>query len=187
MWITDNEIVFSLDNLSIGIYNYTILVGDSWGNTNFDTIIVIVIDGLAPLIQPLPDLTILDDLLPINISWIVTDLYPSYYNIYLNGTELASDAWLSEEEITYILNKSNPGIYNFTILVFDDFANFAVDIVIITIITQSGNSEQTTTQLSEKSKTSISSETFPTSFFGIEILLSSLFILSLVYLLKRRK
>jgi hypothetical protein len=72
----------------------------------------------------------------INISWIATDLNPSYYTIELQGTGIVAgpSAWSSGVPTTYnVPNSLTSGEYIYTINFTDDSDNFVIDSVTMTV------------------------------------------------------
>ena len=83
----------SVDGLSPGHYNYTLIVFDTSGNNVSDSVIVNVIDTTSPTINHPTDLTCEAGSLSNFIAWEVFDYDPSHYEIYRNGTLLQSVIW----------------------------------------------------------------------------------------------
>jgi hypothetical protein len=133
---TDETITVSLDGLEVGVYNYTIIVTDSGGNTATDTVIVTVIDDLTvPTIDHPENQTIYEGSTGNTIIWTPDDAYPSHYVIFQDGIEIDSDDWdggnitLSLDDLDLEL-----GEYNFTIVVYDIGGNSVTDTVWVTVL-----------------------------------------------------
>jgi parallel beta-helix repeat protein len=125
------NITEDLDGLALGIYNYTIMVLDSAGNSATHIVFVSVVDTTPPSITSVEDMVIEAGSVGEQISWIVSDIYPSHALILLNGTELYSEIW-DGSNIIQSLDDHNPGVYNYTLVLNDTSGNPSIDIVIIT-------------------------------------------------------
>jgi hypothetical protein len=80
-----------------------------------------------PLIYSSGDLNYLVGETDNEISWIITDDYPNDYFIYFMGYEIRTDSWESGETITVNVDSLEVGTYNYTILVYDAFDNYATN------------------------------------------------------------
>ena len=124
----------NLDGLGLGIYNYTIIVMDTSGNTANDTVFVTIIDSTDPILDSPPDATYNETDTGITITWNPYDLHPSNYTILKDGLQIKSGLWNSSaESISISLDGLGLGIYNYTIIVVDTSGNTANDTVMITI------------------------------------------------------
>jgi hypothetical protein len=131
---TSGDIEYIIDDLSIGIYNFTIIVVDNSGNSANDTVFVTVVDSLNPTVNTPSDVTFTEGTTGNNIFWTGSDLHPDQHIIYLNGTEVISSVWASNVPIGYDIDGLTKGIYNLTISLLDTSNNFVSDTVIITVI-----------------------------------------------------
>ncbi len=68
------------------------------------------------------------------ISWVVYDLDPNTYIIYLNGTEAEQGSWVFLNELTINIDFLSVGTYNYTIVLFDTNGNFITNTVIVNVI-----------------------------------------------------
>ncbi|MHA2254321.1 MAG: hypothetical protein ACXAD7_28510, partial [Candidatus Kariarchaeaceae archaeon] len=130
---TSGNIGINIDGLSVGVYNYTIVVFDKSGNYANDTVFVNVIDIYNPLINSPTDFNYIEGTPGNSISWNGTDDYPENYFIYQNTTLNATGSWLSGVPIVYNIDGRMKGIYNFTIVLFDSSGNSVSDTVMVTI------------------------------------------------------
>ncbi|MHA1989910.1 MAG: hypothetical protein ACW981_04085 [Candidatus Hodarchaeales archaeon] len=102
-----------------------------------------------------------------NVTWNITDQTPGTYYLYINNELKTDDPWKPNDLITVKLDSFSPGIYNFTISVFDNFGNNATNSVIVTItsnitpVTTSTSSEisSETSSIDTSSSSSIISNT----------------------------
>ncbi|MHA2364806.1 MAG: right-handed parallel beta-helix repeat-containing protein, partial [Candidatus Hodarchaeales archaeon] len=125
-WLPKKVITVSGDGLELGVYNFTIIVTDINNKNVTDAVIVTVIDDAVPLIN-------YSNSTNYDVSWIATDMHPSIYYIYQNNLEVNSGVWISGMVINYTFGGLIPGMYNFTIILKDDFGNMVSDTVILTI------------------------------------------------------
>jgi len=131
---TTGSIVIDIDGLALGNYIFSILVSDSSSNLASDSVLVTIVDTLAPKINHPSDIFVNLDAESIHIIWEPTDLLPFIYEVYQNGTLVSSGIWRSGENITYTLAENLVvGTYNITIRVWDTSGNIAIDTVIVSI------------------------------------------------------
>jgi len=132
-WASGVPITISVDGLSLGEYNYTILVYDEFSNSVQDTVIVTVQDTTNPILNSPTDIAYEEGTTGYNITWTSTDNNPGTYIIYKDSVEIASGTWTSGVPITISIDGLSPGGYNYTIIVYDEFNNLAQDTVIVTV------------------------------------------------------
>jgi hypothetical protein len=133
VWPGGSQLSIGVDNLSPSVYNYTIMVHGE-GITVSDSVLVVVIDTTAPILDHPLDVMIDVGTQNIQVTWQPTDLYPFIYAIYQNLTLVSSGTWASGENLTYSLPEGLPaGEYNITLIVFDTSGNYAIDTVTVTI------------------------------------------------------
>ncbi|MFW9964355.1 MAG: hypothetical protein ACFFCX_12365 [Candidatus Sifarchaeia archaeon] len=135
-WNSSSEtMAISVDGLSIGSYNYTIVLVDIGGNTVTDEVIVTVYNADVPTIDQPANQTISEGATGLFVTWNPLDLNPSSYAIYQDGVLVESGPWNSSAEtISISLDGLSLGTYNFTALVTDLDSNTARDTVWVTVI-----------------------------------------------------
>ena len=118
-------------------------------------------DTSPPVITPSANLTYVQGSSGNNISWFLEDENPGNYELYRDETQLSgSPAWSNGQNLTINVDFLPVGIYNYTLVAIDAYANRASSTIWVTVI-----------------------EPEETSFFWI----SSLFLLVLPFISKRRK
>ncbi|MGY5853977.1 MAG: NosD domain-containing protein [Candidatus Thorarchaeota archaeon] len=170
-WI-DSEISYSLDPLSRGLYNLTLIVEDTSGLTSTDTVLVTVNDGTIPTVETLGAMSFVEGV-PVLVSWDASDLNPFWMNIYLNGSLLQEDTW-NGDDVFIKLDSLDVGLYNLTLQLVDLDGNSASDAVIIIVYAPIPIH---TTQTTTTATTSPTTSTTPTPRTPTD--LSALVILSL--------
>lgn len=147
LWNTSSEsISISVDGLSLGVFNYTLLVTDQYDNTAQDEVLVIVTDGTPPVVNDVPDVTFTEDSAGHNITWLPTDLHPDTFEIFLDGSMIRSGLWNSSGESIFVaLDSLDPGTYNYTVIMTDVGGNTISDTVIVTVTEATTTSTTTTT------------------------------------------
>jgi hypothetical protein len=132
-WTGENVIEFPIDNLTLGIYNYTIVV---YGNNDVavaDSVFVTVVDTTPPILDHPTDIIGNISAVSIQVIWQPRDLLPFNYAIYVNGSLVGSGNWTDGEYLTYTLTNIAINDYNITIVVWDTSGNFATDTVFVNI------------------------------------------------------
>ncbi len=126
-----------MPSLTIGVYNFTIILRDLYGNTATDTVIITVVEDTTP-----PEVIGSDDIQfnlgesGMSILWNATDDYPDTYSIFVAGVEVATGSWVNGIPIEFSMDELTAGQHNVTIAVYDLGGNMVSDTVIVTV--QSG-------------------------------------------------
>ncbi|KKN08829.1 hypothetical protein LCGC14_1052760 [marine sediment metagenome] len=132
-WTSSVPITINVDGLTVGSYNYTIVVSDVYDNSATDTVIVTVEDTADPVVDSPADITYEEGTTGHSISWIATDNNPGNYIIYKDGFEVDSGSWTSSVPITINVDGLTVGSYNYTIVVSDAFNNTAINTVFVKV------------------------------------------------------
>ncbi len=122
-WVSTDPIKYFISGLSLGVYNYTILITDEAGNFVTDTVFVTVLDTTAPIITSSPGETISyyrGEF--VSLQWNATDINPDRYLILMNGTVLYNETWI--DNITINLGVLEIGVYNITAIFYDMSGNY---------------------------------------------------------------
>jgi hypothetical protein len=137
-WTTGQLLIsYDIPTLTAGVYNYTIVARDLFGNTAADTIQVSVIhDITSPSIVGPDDIQFSLGASGMSILWNATDDYPGTYSILVEGVQDVLGSWENSVPIEYSLDELAAGSYNITIAVYDLSGNMISDTVIVTV--QSG-------------------------------------------------
>ncbi|MHA2030385.1 MAG: LamG-like jellyroll fold domain-containing protein, partial [Candidatus Kariarchaeaceae archaeon] len=135
-WTNAADITINIDGLLKGLYNFTIEVIDDNGNPSVDQVDVTVIDATLPVFVSIPnDLQYNETYTGNSLIWNSTDSYPDTYTLYRNGTEVATlVSWDSSSSINYNVDGLSKGVYNFTIVIFDQSSNSVLDEVWVTVV-----------------------------------------------------
>ncbi|MBS3795816.1 MAG: hypothetical protein KGY80_13005, partial [Candidatus Thorarchaeota archaeon] len=128
-----SEINISVDGLAIGAYNYTLVVYDGSGNSASDTVIVTVVDSTPPVIGSPADVEYELGSTEHNITWSGSDEHPESYELLRNGTAIDSGDW-SGSEIVQSIDDLAVGVYNYTLVLIDEYDNTATDTVMVTVV-----------------------------------------------------
>lgn len=148
------DIQHTLDGLTPGLWNITLIIYDETGNFETDELWVTIEDTTAPLLSGDDDLEI--TMGPtITLNWTCSDLYPASYVLLRNGIITLDHLNWYGDDISYQVSLA-AGVYNFTLTVFDGSGNSASDTVIITV-----NEETTTT--TPTTETTTTTTTTPTT------------------------
>jgi peptide/nickel transport system substrate-binding protein len=134
-WNSSSEVItISVDGLSLGIYNYTLVVTDSGSNSASDEVLVTVVDATSPTIDAPADIEYEEFTTGHLVTWNPSDLHPVSYVIYLEGVPVKSGAWNSSSEtISISVDGLDIGEYNYTLEVTDIGSNTAANSVMVTV------------------------------------------------------
>jgi len=131
---TGEAITIIVDGLTLGEYNYTLILIDIENNTNSDTVIVTVLDGTPPILNHPDDIEYDEGEIGNSIVWNPQDSYPLNYRILWNETIIKSGSWnTTSETISISVDGLNPGAYNYTLVVYDIGGNTKTDTVIVVV------------------------------------------------------
>ncbi|MHA1907828.1 MAG: SBBP repeat-containing protein, partial [Candidatus Thorarchaeota archaeon] len=137
-------VAISLDGLSLGVYNYTMIVYDIDDNWGLDTVFVTVVDGTDPQLNSPSDIEYEFGDTGNEISWTAIDLHPVSYEIFVDGTSTMSEAW-TDDTITVSADGFSVGVHDVEIVVTDIGGNTASDTVTVTVTTSATSPTTTTT------------------------------------------
>ncbi|MBD3405221.1 MAG: hypothetical protein GF411_03680 [Candidatus Lokiarchaeota archaeon] len=128
-----STIHIDVDGLTIGVYQYTLIVVDFGGNSVSDTVTVEVIDTTAPDIDSLDDTDYELGTTGQILCWNISDLNPNLCQLYVNGNLDVSESWTGPNFTTPV-DCLELGVFNYTLLVKDTSNNQATDTVLVIII-----------------------------------------------------
>ncbi|MFX1485019.1 MAG: hypothetical protein ACFFCP_17715, partial [Promethearchaeota archaeon] len=129
----DNPVItISLDNLAIGIHNFTLYANDTSGNTAVHSVLVTVnIDDITPLIGSSPaDIFYSQGAVNIIFSWTATDEFKDYYTIDVDGEIVENENWISDT-IMFDFSGLIEGEHEVTLKVYDLGGNMAESTVLV--------------------------------------------------------
>jgi parallel beta-helix repeat protein len=128
-WQTSTTtIAIDIDSSTLGSYNYTLVLTDEYGNSATDTVFVNIEDTTSPFINHPGDITYEYGRTGFSIVWEATDVYPASYEVFRNGMTVVSLSWTGDD-IEVPIDGLDPGIYNYTIVVYDESGNQVSDTV----------------------------------------------------------
>ncbi|GAH74015.1 unnamed protein product, partial [marine sediment metagenome] len=91
------------------------------------------IESDAPIITPIDDFWVLENLTSVQLNWEVTDQTPWNYSISVDNIIVESNQW-DGEDVDYEYTVSSTGNISISLKVFDFFSNYAVETVIIEVL-----------------------------------------------------
>ncbi len=180
-----SSITVEVDGLSVGIYNYTIVVYDISGNWVSDEVIVTVIDTTPPMIDHPDDVEYVVGTTGHSITWSPSDAHPSHHVVYRNGTEVASVSW-DGSSILVNVDDLSVGVYNYTIVVYDTSGNWVSDIVIVTVLPETTTTTTDTTTTTSTTTTTTTDAGDMTSLGIVLISVSGIGVVVLIVMRYRR-
>ena len=144
-WQNATGMSIPFNGLPVGLYNFTISINDTAGNTIYNTIwITIVSDHIAPQITGMTEITYVYGSTGQTLTIQASDDHPDYYEIYKNGNLISYNPWnLNTIGVAINLNDLVPGIYNYTFVFYDQFGNVASHTVLVTVQSQTTTNQTT--------------------------------------------
>ncbi len=144
-WSSGIPIIYNVpDDLTVGLYSFTINFTDNDGNFVADTVNITVTDTTNPILLNAPNnFSLHPDYTGVNISWTAADQTPNTYTIALQGTGIVfgPNPWSSSIEISYdVPDGLAVGNYTYTINFTDYYDNFVTDTVTMTVQEVENNS-----------------------------------------------
>jgi hypothetical protein len=143
-WNVNNTVHFAISGdglvtnnsvLEIGIYSLGINVSDAYGNILEGEFRITVYDDTNPSTDHPADIQYEVGDTGYSITWTPTDDHPESYEIFRNGTLVASGDWnTTGEDIAIIVDGLAIGTYNYTIVIYDMAGNSANDTVIVQVL-----------------------------------------------------
>ncbi|TFF94947.1 hypothetical protein EU546_04240, partial [Candidatus Thorarchaeota archaeon] len=119
-----------VDGLSPALYNYTLVVHDTYGNWAQDFVWVDVtpkfVDTIPPNLDSPPDIEYEEESTGHSITWQASDDYPLSYEIEKNGSTISSGPW-DGGDISIGVDGLVVGLYNYTLKILDEGLNSATD------------------------------------------------------------
>ncbi|MFX1450725.1 MAG: hypothetical protein ACFFCM_07785 [Promethearchaeota archaeon] len=135
-WINNTAIFYDINRTQFGLYNYSIVFNDLYGNWGLtDSVMVQVLPDLPPTSNhPLNIITNSTD--NKKIDWVLWDDYgEGFYRVFINGTpDNIWTGWYNDTPINYNINRNFSGIFNYTIVYNDSFGNYGNPDTVIIII-----------------------------------------------------
>jgi len=134
-WNTTGEVIqVTISNLTIGVYEFEVLVSDIELNNATDLVVVFAMNEPIPLIisNP-PDIWYIVGETGNLINWTLLSGTPESLQIYRNGSLLIQTDWVGENFILDIDNLAL-GSYNYTIKVTGNLTVYDIDTVWVYVI-----------------------------------------------------
>lgn len=112
--------VFDIDYLpALSTYNYTLVVNTTLGEEAKDTVLVTVVDTIAPTIQPHEDVYIARGTTGNEITWICSDPNPKRLMILRDSTLVLSQDW-DGQNVTVSIDGLSIGSYDYHLYLWDN-------------------------------------------------------------------
>jgi hypothetical protein len=140
-WESGVNITHWTGYLDPGLYNYTMWVNDTVGLSASCTFWIEVLDSTNPVLDSPMD--VYYELGSTNnwIEWTITEVYHDTYMVYLNTSTLfASGNYVTdavspyEGNVTITIDGLATGVWNFTLIAYDETGNLGVSTVLVYVI-----------------------------------------------------
>lgn len=139
----------------------------------FSAYYMLSIDTLAPSLDQPPDIVYQVGSTGYDIQWTPTDNHPNNYIIYKDDTNIESDSWSSNVQITINVDDLTIGSFTYVIFITDTYGNSAFDTVTVSV------TEKTTTTTTTPTSTTTTTSTTTPSWRVLLLLLNLMAIVSL--------
>ena len=134
-WTSGAPIIYNVDGFLKGTHTVTMVVYDASGNSVMNNATVTVYDGTKPTItHPVDNTAYIEGSSGNTIAWTATDSYSGTFTLYRNGSQIFVNGWTSGSPIIMGIDGLAKGVYNFTIVAYDQSSNSVSDTVYITVI-----------------------------------------------------
>jgi hypothetical protein len=131
---SNNQATLATENLPGGIYNYTIVVNSTSGDSFTETIWITITDTLPPELNSLQGNNYEQGDTNNEISWTFTDNSPATYDVLQNGSEIVTDQpWSSGIPIVLNVDGLSVGTHEFTIIISDTIGNIEVATILVEV------------------------------------------------------
>ena len=139
-----SELSVDIGGLDKGVWNVTIFVNDTTGNSAIDTVFLTVTDNTSPVITAEPtNLEYAEGVSSHTLTWEISEQHPASFILYVDGVIEESGAWDSSE-LSFNLGGLSEGTYNVTLVVTDESGLTAISMVTLTV-TEAPTTTTTTT------------------------------------------
>ncbi len=128
-----SSITISVDSLSYGPHNLTLVAYDTCYNSVSDSMLVTAVDTSVPICSNPSDMHIGEGTTGNAIVWTPWDASPASYSVLRNGIEIDSRPW-GGSPIIVSLDGLSLGVYSYTLSLYDRVGLSASDTVIITVL-----------------------------------------------------
>jgi hypothetical protein len=123
-WQSAVPVTVSVENLTAGLYNFTIVFFEFNNKSSGSTCWVDVEEALPPELYWGPDsFTIEQNYTGYYLDWAASDISPSHYVVYRNDVSIQTGTWVSSyyswDAVVISLDGLSVGLYNYTIVYFD--------------------------------------------------------------------
>lgn len=144
-WTSPYSFEYTITVTEYGVYNFTIWVLDTTELSITDTAWVTITDVTPPTLNNPVDITFRVGETGYLINWTPTDNNPFMYSVTRNGTLILNGFWDSGESLVVDLSGLTEGTFVFTMIVYDEAGNFAMDTVIVIVQSPTTTTTDTTT------------------------------------------
>ncbi|MBD3405663.1 MAG: hypothetical protein GF411_05975 [Candidatus Lokiarchaeota archaeon] len=121
---TGEDLDFDIDGYAIGLWNFTLLVNDTSGNTASESAYVTVYESANPLIEAPDSYTYQYGSTGHWLNWSLYDLAPDSYEFYINDELQVAGNW-NGQDLNFSADGYDLGIWKFTLFVNDTSGNSA--------------------------------------------------------------
>jgi hypothetical protein len=140
-----SELSVDVGGLAMGVWNVTIFVNDTSGNSEVSTVMLTVDDNTNPVFTDEPtNLEYAEGVSSHTLIWEITELHPDSFILYIDGVIEESGAW-STSSLSFNVGGLSEGTYNVTLLVTDTSGHSAVSTVTLTVTEEPTTTTETTT------------------------------------------
>ncbi|MHA1989480.1 MAG: hypothetical protein ACXACX_00205 [Candidatus Hodarchaeales archaeon] len=125
-WNSGQIVSINTGDLIVGTYNYTLLATDMYLMTNIHSVIVFVVDTIAPTILG-PDVLEIEERVNDSIVWDISDRNLENVFIFMNNETVFNNSWVFDTTLNFTLVELPVGEYNLTVQAIDASGNSATE------------------------------------------------------------
>jgi hypothetical protein len=135
-WTSGMPIVFLLDDLQVGVFNFTILLDDGYSGTALDEVLVTILNDAPIITGNTGGVTFLYSDTGRVITWNVNDtsVFNASFKILVNGTSALNGTWWHGTPICFNVDSFPVGRSNISLQVLDGYGGFKSFDLNLTII-----------------------------------------------------
>ena len=133
LWSSGLGITYDFVATATGSFNVQLIARDGHWSTYPSSLTITVVDTTNPTVSSPADVQFITGSTGNSITWSVSDLNPTNYQITVDGNLAVSAGWAGLTSIQYNVDTLSPGTHNVVITLYDGSGNSVSDTVVVTV------------------------------------------------------